>query len=106
MNVFSFVAGNGYGWLLAVVSAPLWGYAGLYLLFRCWGKLRVNADGWHAAGIFAGTRVLLSALRVFGFFQPLLRLESALARKAAGLLRSRSGEQPVSEVVVELIPFT
>lgn len=96
----------GYGWFLTLIAAPFIGYVGIYLCFRCWGKLRVNAEGWHASAIFAGPRVVLSALRLFGVFQPLLRFESGLFRKLGTLFRPDSSrEPPVSEVVVELVRF-
>lgn len=83
--------------LLAVMSA---GYIATYLALRCFGKLSVNAGGWHAGSVDLGRRVVLPALRLFGFFQPLMRWESAVARK---LWHRRPREQGVSEVTVELV---
>lgn len=87
-----FSAAYGVAWIAALIAAPAAGYIGLYLVLRCWGKLRVNASGWHAAGF-----------GLFRLYQPLLCAESALVRKIAGLAGSTPAEQPVSEVVVELI---
>ncbi len=89
---------------LAILLPAL--YLSLYLLFRARGVLRVNAAGWQAGGVWTGRRLWLPAMWVFGFFQPLLRLESLLARR---LDRDREHaakrDQGVSEVVVELIPM-
>ncbi len=81
-------------------------YFSLYLLFRARGVLRVNAGGWQAGGVWTGRRLWLPAMWLFGFFQPLLRFESLLARKLARKRdHAAKREQGVSEVVVELIPL-
>ncbi len=90
--------------LLALALAPFAGYAGLYFLLRLAGTLRVGARGWHAAGVDAGGRVVWPALRMFAFFQPLMRLESRLARRFARR-GPRAWDQAVPDVVVELIPI-
>lgn len=89
---------------LAVPLTPLAGYVWMYLFLRSIGKLSVNARGWHAASVYWGGRVVWSALRMFGFFQPLLKLESGLARRLSRR-RPRGREQPVPDVVVELVPI-
>lgn len=101
-DLFTFAA-SGFGWLAIAAGALAAAYLAGYFLLRCWGKLRVNAEGWNASGIFFGRLVVLPALGLFGWYQPLLRLESAAA---ARLFREGGGEQPVSEVVVELIQFS
>lgn len=104
MNTAIQTYGEWIGLLPALPLTPLAGYVWLYLLLRCAGKLRVGAKGWHAASVHWGDRVVLPALRMFGFFQPLLRMESGIARRVARRLRRKRG-QTVSEVVVELVPF-
>ncbi len=96
-----------FDWLelfFALPLAPLAGYVWLYLFLRCMGKLCVNARSWHAESVSWGGRVVWSALRMFGFFQPLLRLESGVARRFARR-RPKRREPAVSDVVVELIPL-
>lgn len=81
-------------------------YLSGYLVFRVLGVLRVNAGGWQAGGVGRGGRIWLPALWLFGFFQPLLRAESLLARKWGG--KADPGamrDQGISEVVVELVPM-
>lgn len=90
--------------LWALPLTPFAGYVWLYCALRCFGRLSVGAEGWHAAGVDVGGRVLWPALRMFAFFQPLLRLESGLARRVAGR-RPTHREQAVPDVVVELIPI-
>ena len=89
---------------LALPLTPLAGYVWMYLFLRCIGKLSVNARGWHAASVYWGGRVVWSALRMFGFFQPLLKLESGVARRLSRWRPARM-EQAVSDVVVELVPI-
>lgn len=97
---------SGFGWVLAFATAPAAAYVSSYAFFRCWGKLRVNAEGWHASGIDAGARILFPALRLFGWFQPLMRAESAISRRLARAFRITPREQPISDVVVELVPIS
>lgn len=99
-------AGFGFGWHWALIMAPAVLYVGMYVVLRCWGKLRVNADGWHASGIDAGSRVLLSALLLLGWFQPVMKVESSVSRRVLGLFGAEPGEPAVSEVVVELVPMS
>ncbi len=81
-------------------------YLTIYAALRCWGKLDVTADGWHAGSVHLGRRVVCSALRLFAAFQSVMRFESALARLARRKPNeSEQNEQGVSEVVVELVQF-
>ena len=89
--------------LLALPLLPCLGYVCIYLALRLVGVLRVNAEGWHAGGVHLGRRILVPALRLFAAFQPLMRRESAVARRLFG--RSRKRDQAVSDVVVELVPI-
>lgn len=88
----------------ALPLTPLAGYLWLYLFLRCAGKLRVGARGWHAASVYWGGRVVWPAMRLFGLFQPLLRLESGVARRVLRWLPRRR-EQTVQDVVVEFVPI-
>lgn len=90
--------------LLALSLAPLGGYACLYLALRLSGTLCVSARGWHAGSVYVGRRMILSAPRLFGFFQTPLRFESGVARWLSRM-RDKPMEQAVSEVVVEVIPL-
>lgn len=100
MGVFQNVS-QGLILLLALPFLLAAGYVAVYAVLRCWGKLCVNADGWHAGSVQLGRRVVCSALRLFAAFQSPMRLESALAR----LFKAKRREQAVSEVVVEVIPL-
>ncbi len=106
MDLLLGISKNGAGIALACSLAPVALYSVLYLVFRLCGKLRVNARGWQAGGVYSGGRVVLPAFRVFALFQPLLRAESRLARWLGGLRRRKKRREPrVSEVVVELVPI-
>ncbi len=105
MDVLRTFSEYGAGIALACSLAPAAAYSAMYLLFRVCGKLRVNAMGWHAEGMYSGGRVVLSAPGLFAFFQPLLRVESRAARWLGGLCRKKRREPRVSEVVVELVPI-
>lgn len=96
----------GFGWCLAIAAAITGVYVTGYILFRCWGKLRVNAGGWHASGIDARGRIIVPALRLFGWFQPLMRAESAISRRVAKTFDLQPREQLISDVVVEVIPIS
>ncbi|MCD7898062.1 MAG: hypothetical protein LUG50_15545 [Planctomycetaceae bacterium] len=90
--------------LLALSLVPTAGYAGMYLLFRLSGKLRVNSGGWHAGAVRVGNRVVASAIGLLRTFHPLLSLESWIARR----LRSEDDEETeedISDVVVEVVPL-
>ncbi len=90
--------------LIALSLVPTAGYAGMYLLFRLSGKLRVNSGGWHAGAVRVGNRVVASAIGLLRMFQPLLKLESWLARR----FRSDEDEEAdgeVSDVIVEVVPL-
>ena len=104
MNVVDTLSQHGTGALWLLPLLPPVAYLWVYTAFRCLGKLSVNAEGWHAGSVYCGRRVVLSALGLFGLFQPLLRLESGVARKFAAL-RGKPREQAVSDVVVEVIPM-
>ncbi|MCC8180254.1 MAG: hypothetical protein LIP23_05000 [Planctomycetes bacterium] len=78
-------------------------YLAAYVLLRLAGTLRVNRHGWHAHNLEIRRRHMLAALFLFDFFQPLMRCESGLRRVLAGLVPGE--EQPVAEVVVELVPL-
>lgn len=90
--------------LVLIPALPPVLYCGCYLGFRLLGKLAVNGGGWHAESVRLGRRAVLPALAVFGLFQPLLRLESAVV---GGYARIAGGkpEQNISEVVVEVVPM-
>lgn len=90
--------------LLAFSMAPFCGYVSLYLALRLCGTLCVSARGWHAGSVHVGRRMVLSAPRLFGFFQAPLRLESRVTRWLSRL-RDKPAEQGISEVVVEVIPL-
>lgn len=100
--VMTYVVDNGL-WLLAGACPPIL-YLLIYTGLRFSGKLCVSGEGWHAGGVVLGARVVIHAMRLFTLFQPLLRLESGLRRRLARFGKTRN-EQPVSEVVVELVPI-
>lgn len=105
MGVLQNISEHGAGIALACSLTPLAAYSLLYCIFRLCGKLRVNGEGWHAGSVYSGERVVLSALRLFAVFQPLLRAESRLARWLGAKRRGKRREPKVSEVVVELVPI-
>lgn len=78
-------------------------YPALYLVFRACGKLSVNGRGWHAGSVYWGGRVVLSALRLFAFFQPLLRLESFAFRRFDDRRGKMGCEAKISDVIVEVV---
>lgn len=86
------------GWLLVVPGAL---FLVGYVVLRCRGTLCVASTGWHAGSVRIGRRVLLSALRLFALYQPLMRHEARLRRWLGGEKRAR--RDAVSEVVVELV---
>lgn len=88
---------------MALPALPVFGYFAVYFLFRIGGKLSVNAAGWHAGGIEFSDRIMVTALGLFSFFQPVMRLESALARGMGKLTGGSPREQGVSDVVVEVV---
>jgi hypothetical protein len=88
-------------WIGFILTGYLW----VYLFLRCVGKLSVSARGWHAASVYWRGRVVCPAMRLFGAFQPLLRLESEAVRRVLRWLPRRK-EQPVPDVVVEFVPIT
>ncbi|MCD8352190.1 MAG: hypothetical protein LUC93_16420 [Planctomycetaceae bacterium] len=102
---------NGYDISLGLVvlaGLPLvagTAYLTVYAALRCWGKLDVTADGWHAGSVHLGRRVVCSALRLFAAFQSVMRFESALARLWRRKPDDQGEQQTVSEVVVELVQF-
>lgn len=90
--------------LLALSLVPTAGYAGMYLVFRLSGKLRVNSGGWHAGAVRVGNRVVASALGLLRTFQPLLSLESWLARRFWSD-DDEAADEEVSDVIVEVVPL-
>ena len=91
--------------LLLVPAIAPFGYVFLYCALRAGGKISVNAAACHAGGLCLGRRVVIGALAAFGFFHPLMRLESALVRALGGAFADAPREQAVSEVVVEVVPM-
>ncbi len=88
-------------WLALPLLAPT-AYLYLYVWLRAFGKLRVNAAGFHAGTVGIGKWVAVSALRLFGFYHPLMRAESAFRRRWAGR-KTATRDQAVSEVTVEVL---
>lgn len=90
--------------LLALPLLAPAAYVYLYVWLRAFGKLCVNAAGFHAGNVEFGRWVAVSALRLFGFYQGLMRVESSFRRRCRGGGRKKR-DQSVSEVVVELVPL-
>jgi hypothetical protein len=106
MDIFENVVYCGYGNPLACFLLLALLYPVLYLAFRICGKLSVSARGWHAGSVYSRGRVVLSALRLFSFFQPLLRLESFAFRHVSDWRGIGKREPKVSDVVVEVVHIT
>lgn len=94
----------GAAFLAVLMTLPAL-YLAVYAVFRFWGVLAVNAWSWHAGSLTVGRAPVLSAVGLFSFFQPPLRMESALWRRWRDFRKAGSAEPGVSEVVVEVVPM-
>lgn len=89
--------------VLALLMAPPAVYLFSYCLLRLCGVLSVGAGGWHAGSLAVGDRTFFPAFALFRSYRPLLRLESACARKWKRSSAAGAAEQVVSDVVVEVV---
>ena len=105
MFVLNFIMKRPELLLVLLPVVPLIVYAGCYVLLRVLGRLVVSGHGWQAASIYLGARILVPAFGLFGFFQPLLRIESAFVRFIEGDAETAPREHGVSDVVVEVVPM-